>query len=112
YFDTTKPDGVRIAVLDSGVRETHVLFNNPSHLGVLRDCHNGRGSQCEERTFPFLYDSSDHCNHGTPTIGIIAGNSQLGQESRGVTANIVDSFKITPILGCNPQTDAIIRGFG
>lgn len=45
YFDAAEPStpeaGGAIAVLDSGVRASHVLLNNPSHLGVIRDCVHG-----------------------------------------------------------------------
>jgi len=107
YFDATTPAGT-IAVIDSGVHETHVLFNNPRHLGVLRDCVNG-GPQCDN-TDNQDFNPLDECNHGTSVIGIIAGNSQLGEEFRGVTAHTVDSFKVTN-SACVPDLNAILRGF-
>ena len=81
-----------IGLLDTGVRDRHSLFNNPSHLAFLRDCVNG-GANCNSGTI----NTVDDCwNHGTSTAAIITGNDTLGAAYRGVTAIALDSWKVYP----------------
>lgn len=110
YFNSAFPFS-SIAVLDTGVKYTHVLFRNPRHLGVLRDCVNG-DSSCKN-TGSTAYNPNDLCNHGTSTIAIIAGNARLGNDFRGVTDDIVDSFKVYTGSGskCGLDSNAAVRGF-
>jgi hypothetical protein len=96
-----------IAVLDSGVRNSHILFKNPRRLGIIRDCVNG-GSLCQN-TGSAVYNPLDNCNHGTSTIGIIGANSNLGARFRGVTEDIIDSFKV--YSNCGLSQTAALRGF-
>jgi serine protease AprX len=111
YFDTVNPVS-RIAVLDTGVLASHLLFQ-PSPFGVIRDCNWG-DSLCERRPKPlpaFFYNPSDKCNHGTSTIGIIRGNDKLGGNYRGVTENVVDSLKVFRDWDCTAGLEAACRGF-
>jgi serine protease AprX len=82
-----------IGLLDTGVRFTHTLFNNPSHIDLRRDCVNG-GADCN--TGSNLNPNDDCWNHGTSSAAIITANNNLGNAYRGVTAITLDSFKIYP----------------
>jgi hypothetical protein len=114
YFDLGQTGGW-IGLLDTGLRFSHTLFNNPSHIAFRRDCVNG-GSDC--RTGSSLNPNDDCWNHGTSTAAIITGNNNLGNGSRGVTAITLDSFKVYPTSidgngACNGGLDqaAVLRGF-
>jgi serine protease AprX len=89
-----------IGLLDSGVRATHVLFNNPVKPWIREDLTN--------TTNP---DPSDGLNHGTSTAAILTGNSNLGSAYRGVTGITVDSFKVFPTGVNSLDVDAAMRGF-
>lgn len=109
YYGLT---GGRIAVLDTGIRDTHVQFRNPSHIGVLRDCING-GPLCIVGV-----NTADDCfNHGTRTAGILTANSRSGAAYRGVSAITVDMFKVYtstfagPVCTGTLSTTAAIYGF-
>lgn len=106
YFNNTNPVST-IAVLDTGVRKSHVMFKRPRHLRAVRDCVRG-GLQCEKKPGR-RYNPRDNCNHGTSTIGIITANARLGEDFRGVSADVVDSFKV--YKRCRLDSSAAIRGF-
>ena len=89
-----------IGLLDTGVRDTHVLFNSPRHIAWMRDCVNG-GPNCNNTANPG-YDPTDFAwNHGTSSAGIITGNSRLGNAFRGVTEIRLDSWQIYTAGGLN-----------
>ena len=95
-----------IGLLDTGVRETHQMFNSPDHLAWMRDCVNG-GTNCNDSSNPG-YDPSDFAwNHGTSTAGILMGNDRLGAAYRGVTEIRTDSWQIYTATGLN--TTATVR---
>jgi hypothetical protein len=100
YFNLGQTGGY-IGLLDTGVRATHTLFTNPSHLAFREDLTN-----------PTNPNPDDDCwNHGTSTAAIITGNGNLGAPFRGITGITLDSFKIYP-SGCgNLDTAAAINGF-
>ncbi|WP_427156982.1 S8 family peptidase [Aliinostoc sp. HNIBRCY26] len=87
-----------IGLLDTGVRNTHVLFNSPSNLAWLRDCVNG-GSNCNNTANPGYNTDDNNWNHGTSSAAIISGNGRLGNDYRGVTGVRLDSWKIYPSGG-------------
>jgi len=95
--------GEYIADLDTGVRLTHVMFQNPARIGWARDCVNG-GPYC-------LYgDYHDYCDHGTDSASIIAGNSNgtYGARGRGLTSHIVDTWKVYDDSNCGLDDTALI----
>jgi len=80
YFNLGQTAGW-IGLLDTGVRQTHSVFNGPDHIAIAQDLTGGG-------------DPGDQCNHGTASAGLITGNSALGGNWRGVSAISVDSFDI------------------
>jgi hypothetical protein len=112
YFNLGQTGGF-IGLLDSGIRNTHVQFNGPSHIAFLRDCVNG-GANCNTGAL----NTADDCwNHGTSSAAIITANAVQGGQFRGVTAITLDSFKVFPSTfnGTNCtgglSTTAAVRGF-
>jgi hypothetical protein len=114
YFFLNQTTGW-IGLLDTGLRFSHTLFNNPSHIAFRMDCVNG-GANCN--TGANLNPNDDCWNHGTSTGAIVTGNGNLGDNYRGVTAITLDSFKVYPST-FNPQggctgglnTTAVVNGF-
>jgi serine protease AprX len=103
-----------IGLLDTGVRFSHTLFNNPSHIDFRRDCING-GADCN--TGNNLNPNDDCWNHGTSSAAIIVANANQGNDFRGVTGITLDSFKIyasasAPGGSCGGLDQAAaVRGF-
>ncbi len=96
-----------IGLLDTGVRETHEMFNSPDHIAWMRDCVNG-GSNCNNSSATG-YDPSDFSwNHGTRSAGLLIGNLQNGNAFRGVTEIRMDSWQIYTAAGLS--TTATVRG--
>jgi serine protease AprX len=109
YFNLGLTSGF-IGLLDTGMRFTHAQFTNPSRIGFWRDCVNGTANNCATGTG---LDPSDAGNHGTGSAAILMANANQGSEYRGVTAQLVDSFKVyvsTP-LGPSLNTPAVLLGF-
>lgn len=101
YFNLGQTSGW-IGLLDTGLRFTHTLYSNPSHVAFRIDSVNtGAGA-----------DPADDCwNHGTSTGAIITGNNNLTNNHRGVTAIVLDSFKVYP-AGCGGlDSAAVVRAF-
>jgi serine protease AprX len=100
YFGLNQTAGW-IGLLDTGVRATHTLFNNPWHLAIREDL--------TSTTSP---NPDDDCwNHGTSTAAIMTGNGNLGDAFRGITGISVDSFKVYP-SGCGGlSAAAAVNGF-
>ena len=101
YFNLGQTSGW-IGLLDTGLRFTHTLFNNPSHIALRIDSVNtGAGA-----------NPADDCwNHGTSTAAIITGNNNLTNNHRGITAITLDSFKVYP-AGCGGlDSTAVVRAF-
>ena len=96
-----------VGLLDSGVRTTHTLFNNPSPFRYVRDCVNGTQNNC---TTGNDLNPDDICNHGTSTAAIITGNANLGNDYRGVDWVTLDSFRVYPTT-CQLDHSAAVRGF-
>ena len=101
YFALNQTAGF-IGLLDTGVRGSHTLFNNPSHLSIREDLTN-----------PTAPNPDDVCNHGTSSAAIITGNARLGDAFRGVSAIAVDSFKVYQLYpsGCGLNSTAAVKGF-
>lgn len=97
YFNLNY-SGTYIGLLDTGVRATHTLLSNPSHLGFLRACVNG-GTECNTTANPGYNTNDDFWNHGTASAAIITGNANLGVRYRGVTSMTLDSWKVYTNLG-------------
>lgn len=95
-----------IGLLDTGVRDSHNMFNSPDHLAWLRDCVNG-GTSCNDSSNAG-FDTTDFAwNHGTSSAGLLTGNDRLGAQYRGVTAISTDSWQIYTAGGLN--TTAAVR---
>jgi hypothetical protein len=114
YFNLGQTSGY-IGLLDTGMRFSHTLFNNPSNVDFQFDCVNG-GENCSTYTNPGFNPSDDCWNHGTSSGAIISGNGNLGFAFRGVTGITLDSFKVyTPGIACGAfgglDTLAVVRGF-
>jgi hypothetical protein len=100
YFNLGQTSGF-VGILDTGVRATHTLFNNPSKPWIREDLTN-----------PASPNPDDDCwNHGTSTAAILTGNGNLGNAFRGVTGITVDSFKVYPANCGGLNTDAAVKGF-
>src|SRR4051794_19436883 len=80
YFNLNQTSGW-IGLLDTGVRETHTVFNGPDHISIAQDLTGGG-------------NPGDQCNHGTASAGEITGNANLGSAWRGVSAISVDSWDV------------------
>ena len=75
-----------IALLDTGVRTSHVLLS-----GVIDenyDCSTSASTCVPVTTW------SDPCNHGTRSASIIAGNSSMGNPYRGMTKGYINSYNV------------------
>lgn len=105
-----------IALLDTGVRSTHILLDRPDTFTFLGDCVTG-GSDCNSGTN--LNTDDDYWNHGTASTAILSGNDQLGNSYRGVTELPISSYKVyrsANLFGhsntcCGLDTRAVIRAF-
>jgi hypothetical protein len=96
YFNLGQTAGW-IGLLDTGVREGHVVFNGPDHISLAQDV-TGDG------------DPGDQCNHGTASAAELTGNSSLGGNWRGVSAISVDSFDVYG-NDCGANTGHAVEGF-
>jgi serine protease AprX len=104
YFDPLYGPLSYFALLDSGVRSTHVTLSQPvsGYHGVLADCVFG-DSNC------WGGNPQDDCNHGTSSADILAGDSDLGDNYRGVTPGWINSFKV--YNSCGLDVGAAVRAF-
>ncbi len=98
---------VIVALLDTGVRATHSMFNNPDVIRIWRDCVNGTSNNCATGT---NLNPNDTSGHGTRSAGVISGNGgPLGGDYRGVSTFTIDSYKV--YLGNNLNEPAVLRAF-
>ena len=98
-----------IGLLDTGVLETHTMFNSPDRISWMRDCVNG-GPNCNGTSNP-NFDAGDHYfNHGTSSAGILTGNKNLGSAFRGVTAVLIDSWKVYTAAGVDSEVAGVAIG--
>ena len=95
-----------IGLLDTGVRDTHDMFNSPDHIAWMRDCVNG-GNSCNDTSNPNFDPTDFSWNHGTSSAGILTGNNRRGNQYRGVTEISTDSWQIYTAGGLN--TAAAVR---
>lgn len=98
-----------IGLLDTGVRDTHVVFASPDNLDFLRDCVAG-GANCNTGAIT----TTDPWPHGTASAAIISAGTGGGAAFRGVTDVTLDSFRVYGAVdgtagGLNVQ--AAVRGF-
>jgi hypothetical protein len=107
YFNLGLTGG-RIGLLDTGVRFSHSVFTNPSNIDLRRDCSNG-GVDCNTGTH--LNPNDDYWSHGTATAAIIVANDNLGNGFRGITAIILDSFKVYLTGSGGLDAQAAVFGF-
>lgn len=95
-----------IGLLDTGIRDTHDMFNSPDHIAWMRDCVNG-GTSCNDSSNPGFDPTDFSWNHGTSSAGLLTGNGRLGGQYRGVTEISTDSWQIYTAGGLN--TTAAVR---
>lgn len=115
YFNLT---GGYIALIDTGVRDTHVQLTNPNRTSYLRDCVNGTSaSYCStpaSSTTPLdpsdCYSGGAVVGHGTSSAAIMVANANQGNDYRGVTQLTVDSFKVYGGSTCGAGEAASVRG--
>lgn len=108
YFNLGLNSGF-IGLLDTGVRETHVVFATPDNLDFLRDCVGG-GADCNTGTIT----TTDLWPHGTASAAIISAGSGGGAAFRGVNDVTLDSFRVYGTAnGMRGGLDvaAAVRGF-
>jgi len=100
-----------IGLLDTGVRDTHQMFNSPDHIAWMRDCVNG-GPNGDDTSDPDFDPTDFAWNHGTCSAGILTGNARLGNQYRGVTEILTDSWQIYTATGLDSgaAVDAIQAG--
>ncbi len=108
YFNLGLNSGF-IGLLDTGVRDTHIVFATPDNLDFLRDCVGG-GANCNTGAIT----TTDPWPHGTASAAIISAGTGGGAAFRGVTDVTLDSFRIYGAAdgtrgGLN--VDAAVRGF-
>ncbi|MEU5632293.1 S8 family serine peptidase [Streptomyces rishiriensis] len=104
-------NGGPIGILDTGVRASHTLLSNPSHIVSARDCVNGDAACLDPGPGTGFDPSDDSWNHGTSVAAILTGNGNQGNRSRGVTGITLDSFKIYPAGGGFLDNAAAVRSF-
>jgi hypothetical protein len=99
YYDSSSLSF--IGILDTGVRRTHVMLTDNFRVGYAEDLVN-----------PANPDPSDCFNHGTSTAAVITGSNGLGPALRGITRQVVDSFKVYRSDACGILVrEAAVRGF-
>ena len=107
YFNAGATGSGFVAIVDSGIRTTHTMFQSPDHVDLNFDCINGNG-RCEDTGDP-AYDTDDLANHGTQMAAMVTGNSNLGSSYRGASSVTVDNFRVGDASG-NVSTKAFHRG--
>jgi hypothetical protein len=108
YFDGGARGAGFIALLDSGVRTSHTLFDGGARIDFWEDCVNGNGD-CDDNGAA-AYNPDDDCqDHGTSTAAILMGNDDLGDDSRGITESWLDSWKVYDCGGL--VHSAVHRGY-
>ncbi|WP_172308056.1 S8 family serine peptidase [Pseudenhygromyxa sp. WMMC2535] len=100
--------GHYIGVLDTGVRSSHGVFQDPDRVAIERDCVNGT-STCGDK-YDGTWNPDDDCwNHGTASIAILTGHSPLTDNYVGVSRAKVDSWKVYTCMTLDSA--AVLRGF-
>ena len=100
-------DGGMIALLDTGVQESHVFISQGSYSRV-RDqfiCY-GTNPCAAQQSSAFR----DPCNHGTASAAILSGNT-TDNAYRGVTGIGIDSYIIYPTSGCGGDINGALEAF-
>ncbi len=108
YFNLGDTRGF-IGLLDTGLRSTHTLLT--STIFGRFNCTTAVGVDCANTTV-----TNDDCwNHGTSSAAILTGNNNLGDLYRGVTANLVHSYRVYPTSAAGAceglSVTAAVRGF-
>jgi subtilisin family serine protease len=89
-------NGGYIGLLDTGVRQTHVLL--AGNFSWVRDCLNGKSGNCAVAGPGLTLDPSDGTGHGTVMANVLGGSLVnsfgFGDAYRGVTDILIDSFKV------------------
>lgn len=110
YFNGGATGAGFMALLDSGVRNNHTLLTAPDHIWFEEDCVNG-DANCNNAGGAG-YNADDDCwDHGTSSAAILTGNSNLGNDNRGVTSGWIDSWKVYPGACGGLNTTAVLRGY-
>jgi len=107
YFNLGLTSGY-MGLLDTGTHPTHDLLSSPSNLDYIRDCVHG-GADCNDSSTPGWSPNDTYWNHGTCTAAIMAGNNEMGNTRRGVTAITLDSWQIYTNGGLD--SGAAVRAF-
>ncbi len=94
-----------VALLDTGVRATHVQL--AGRIGLMRDCVAGTSPGCLGGN----QQPGDTFNHGTSSAAIIAANANQGAQYTGVTEATVNSYKVYHSANHLLVRAAVQRGF-
>lgn len=120
FVDAKKGDG-RIALLDTGVQQEHVLLRSgeiasqqvgggmtavESSIEGVFDCNSGT---CVKEVPPQMDEYSE--GHGTRTAGILAANEMKLITHRGLTKAKIDSYKIYSGSGSKVNEPAAMAAF-
>ena len=107
YYNQGTPinDGGMIALIDTGVRESHVQISQGSYSRV-RSQYNCTVSTCLVQNPSF----DDPCNHGTSSAAIMSANT-TNNAYRGVTGIGIDAFIMYPTSNCGGQSSFAVRSF-
>jgi serine protease AprX len=83
----------KLAILDTGVRQSHALLSAGSGFASpLTGCFECvSDTACHEE--PNQVDVHED-GHGTATAAILAGNASMGQTNRGLTQATLDSYRV------------------
>jgi hypothetical protein len=101
------PYDTHIGLLDTGVRLSHQHLNSSGAITSLHDCVNGTGANCTGNNL----DSSDFLNHGSASASALIGNSNFGNDNRGVTPRYLDSYRVYSNSTQLDVPDAVVRAF-
>lgn len=78
-----------IAVIDSGIRTTHMLLQ-----GVIGNAYDCTGSTASCTPNDAAGDVWFINGHGTSSAGIIAGNNAINNNYRGLTQGLINSYRV------------------
>lgn len=82
-----------VALLDTGVRASHVLLQGAGDIRSLRDCVDGDADCAGSLALPGE-TCAEGDGHGTGTAAILTGNADLGDRYRGMTDVRIDSYRV------------------
>ncbi|HET7224383.1 MAG TPA: S8 family serine peptidase [Candidatus Eisenbacteria bacterium] len=85
----------RMGLLDTGVNPGHVLFSDPSPLGLVQTCIGSDPDvdHCQGEEAGDTDVSTPH-GHGTESAAILVGNDAWSDVAHGITQSTLDVFRV------------------